>query len=73
MLLIKIGSGKTINWDGVCHDVASLIEKEKIIIVHGANAYRDELASNYPSPLKRLNHHPEFQVFTQMWKRLMYF
>lgn len=42
MLLIKIGGGKEINLTGIISDLASL--KEKFIIVHGANALRDELA-----------------------------
>jgi acetylglutamate/LysW-gamma-L-alpha-aminoadipate kinase len=43
MFIIKIGGGKGINLKGVISDLATL--KEKFIIVHGANALRDELAS----------------------------
>lgn len=42
MLLIKIGGGKELNLNGIIGDLAEL--KEKFIIVHGANALRDELA-----------------------------
>lgn len=42
MLLIKIGGGKDLNLVGIVKDLASL--NEKFIIVHGANALRDELA-----------------------------
>jgi len=42
MLLIKIGGGKEINLNGIISDLAEL--NEKFIIVHGANAFRDELA-----------------------------
>lgn len=42
MLLIKIGGGKELNLKGIISDLASL--DEKFIIVHGANALRDELA-----------------------------
>ncbi|MBM4170881.1 MAG: [LysW]-aminoadipate kinase [Ignavibacteria bacterium] len=42
MLIIKIGGGKGINIDGIISDLAAL--NEKFIIVHGANALRDELA-----------------------------
>ena len=42
MFIIKIGGGKEINIKGVISDLATL--NEKIIIVHGANALRDELA-----------------------------
>lgn len=43
MLLIKIGGGKELNLSGIISDLAGL--NEKLIIVHGANAFRDELAS----------------------------
>lgn len=43
MFIIKIGGGKGINLKGVISDLATL--KEKFIIVHGANALRDELAA----------------------------
>jgi [amino group carrier protein]-L-2-aminoadipate 6-kinase len=42
MLLIKIGGGKELNLKGIAADFATL--NEKCIIVHGANALRDELA-----------------------------
>lgn len=42
MLILKIGGGKDINLRGVISDLATL--NEKFIIVHGANALRDELA-----------------------------
>ncbi|MEW6703203.1 MAG: [LysW]-aminoadipate kinase [Bacteroidota bacterium] len=42
MFLIKIGGGKEINLEGIISDLATL--QEKFIIVHGANALRDELA-----------------------------
>jgi acetylglutamate/LysW-gamma-L-alpha-aminoadipate kinase len=43
MLLIKIGGGKVINLNGIISDLALI--KEKFIIVHGANALRDDLAN----------------------------
>lgn len=42
MLIIKIGGGKELNLEGIISDLATL--QEKFIIVHGANALRDELA-----------------------------
>ena len=42
MILIKIGGGKTINLEGIISDLAEI--QESCIIVHGANALRDELA-----------------------------
>ena len=42
MLMIKIGGGETINLAGIARDLAG-VETPKVI-VHGANALRDELA-----------------------------
>ena len=42
MILIKIGGGAAINLAGIARDVAEL--DDEILIVHGANALRDELA-----------------------------
>lgn len=42
MYIIKIGGGKELNLKGIISDLATL--QEKFIIVHGANALRDELA-----------------------------
>lgn len=50
MIIVKIGGGKSINIDGIVQGLAKL--DEKIIIVHGANAYRDELANNLNTPKK---------------------
>lgn len=41
MIILKIGGGAEINLDGIITDLAVL--KEKVIIVHGANAVRDRL------------------------------
>lgn len=41
MIIVKIGGGKEINIEGVIKDLSTL--DEKYIIVHGANAARDEL------------------------------
>ena len=42
MLIIKIGGGETINLEAIVKDLSNL--NEQFIIVHGANALRDELA-----------------------------
>jgi len=52
MLLIKVGGGKTINWEGVCADLATIVKKEKVVLVHGANALRDEIAAKLSLPTK---------------------
>jgi acetylglutamate/LysW-gamma-L-alpha-aminoadipate kinase len=44
MLIIKIGGGKEINVEGIVKGLSEL--DEKFIIVHGANALRDNLASD---------------------------
>lgn len=42
MIIVKIGGGESINIKGIIENLSEL--KEKFIIVHGANAYRDKLA-----------------------------
>lgn len=42
MLLLKIGGGRGINIDGIAEDLATL--SHPVVVVHGANAWRDELA-----------------------------
>lgn len=42
MIIVKIGGGASINLKGIIADLAEL--KEPFIIIHGANALRDELA-----------------------------
>ena len=43
MIIVKIGGGGTINLKGIAYGLAAF--KEKFIIVHGANALRDEIAA----------------------------
>ncbi len=43
MMIIKIGGGSEININGIITDLAE--QQEQFIIVHGANALRDELAA----------------------------
>lgn len=50
MIIVKIGGGKSINAEGIVKDLSGL--KEKFIIVHGANAFRDELAEQLGHPKK---------------------
>jgi acetylglutamate/LysW-gamma-L-alpha-aminoadipate kinase len=52
MLLIKVGGGKDINWDGICGDILSLMSKEQVICVHGASVQRDEIAAKMSVPVK---------------------
>lgn len=50
MIIIKIGGGATINTKAIIEDLSKL--NKKFIIVHGANAIRDELAENLNKPKK---------------------
>lgn len=52
MILVKAGGGKGINWEGICQDLAEISKKEKVILVHGANAQRDEIAAKLAIPTK---------------------
>jgi acetylglutamate/LysW-gamma-L-alpha-aminoadipate kinase len=55
MLIIKIGGGKTINWDFVCEDIKILVSQgEKIVLVHGASGTRDEIAKRLKNPAKTI-------------------
>ncbi|MBK7106732.1 MAG: [LysW]-aminoadipate kinase [Ignavibacteriae bacterium] len=48
MYIVKIGGGKDLNLQGIINDLANI--KEKFIIVHGANALRDEIAEKLNKP-----------------------
>src|SRR5438128_5962087 len=50
MIIVKIGGGKEINLKGVVQDLAGL--DEPFIIVHGANAVRDDIAARMGHPTK---------------------
>ncbi|MFT5111073.1 MAG: acetylglutamate/LysW-gamma-L-alpha-aminoadipate kinase [Parasphingorhabdus sp.] len=43
MIIVKIGGGQAINLEGIVEDLASL--EEPVILVHGANTLRDEVAA----------------------------
>lgn len=50
MMIVKIGGGKAINLKGAVQDLAEL--GESFIIVHGANAIRDEIAEKMGHPTR---------------------
>ena len=52
MIIVKIGGGAYINLSGIIQDIAEL--DEQFVIVHGANALRDELANALGKPKKVL-------------------
>lgn len=48
MLIVKVGGGAAINLEGVASDLAGL--DEQTVVVHGANALRDEIAERMGTP-----------------------
>jgi acetylglutamate/LysW-gamma-L-alpha-aminoadipate kinase len=50
MIIVKIGGGNAINLKGVVQDLATL--EERFVVVHGANAVRDEIAAKMGHPTK---------------------
>ncbi|MBS1266775.1 MAG: [LysW]-aminoadipate/[LysW]-glutamate kinase [Candidatus Woesearchaeota archaeon] len=52
MIIVKIGGGDKINIEGTIKDLAKL--DEKFIIVHGANALRDEIGEQLGKPKKTI-------------------
>lgn len=52
MLIIKIGGGKDINWNGVSRDLAVLHKTESVVLVHGASIIRNELAARLGVPVQ---------------------
>lgn len=53
MILVKIGGGRQINIEGIISNLSEI--NDKMIIVHGANALRDELAERLNYEKKILN------------------
>lgn len=52
MVILKLGGGRTLNLQGVAADLASL--GEPAIVVHGANALRDDLAEKLGVPRRTI-------------------
>lgn len=52
MILIKVGGGADINLGGIAADLAEL--GREAVVVHGANACRDELAARLGVPTRRV-------------------
>src|SRR3989304_4464993 len=48
MIIVKVGGGRGINIEGIVKDLAEL--DHKFIVVHGANAVRDEIAERLGKP-----------------------
>jgi [amino group carrier protein]-L-2-aminoadipate 6-kinase len=52
MILVKAGGGAGLNWDGIAADLAALRGGTEIVLVHGANALRGELAARLGVPVR---------------------
>ena len=50
MIIVKLGGGREINVEGVIKDLAEL--DQKFLILHGANAVRDEIAEKLGKPTR---------------------
>ena len=42
MIIIKVGGGRSINWDYLAEDLSAI--QEKCIVVHGANAWMKDIS-----------------------------
>ncbi len=54
MYLIKAGGGKTINWEYIAEDIVEISKTEKVVVIHGASAWRDEIAQKLNIPTKTI-------------------
>lgn len=52
MLIVKIGGGNEINWDGICSDLNVINKEQKVVLVHGASKKRDDIAFKLGIPTK---------------------
>jgi acetylglutamate/LysW-gamma-L-alpha-aminoadipate kinase len=52
MIIVKIGGGAAIDLESIAIDIAAL--EEPVIVVHGANALRDELAERLGNEVRRV-------------------
>lgn len=50
MILVKVGGGGTVNLEGIAFDLGEV--REPVVVVHGANAARDELARKLGARLR---------------------
>ncbi|MBI2036514.1 [LysW]-aminoadipate kinase [Candidatus Microgenomates bacterium] len=42
MIIVKVGGGKNLNWEGIAEDIKKL--DEDVVIVHGANVFMSEIS-----------------------------
>ena len=54
MKILKVGGGSSINWEYIGEDIAKLLKKEQLIIVHGAGSIRDKIAAQLNTPSRTI-------------------
>lgn len=56
MIIVKIGGDKSIRFDYIAQDIAWLVneKKEKVLVLHGASKYRNELAEKLEFNIKKI-------------------
>lgn len=54
MLIVKAGGGKDLHWAGLADDLVEVRARESVVLVHGGNAVRDELAARLNVPVRRV-------------------
>lgn len=54
MKILKVGGGSSINWGYISEDVAQFLKKEQLILVHGAGAIRDKIATQLNAPTRTI-------------------
>lgn len=54
MMIIKIGGGRDIQWDYIARDIKTYLKREPVVVVHGANYIRDNLASSLGKPTRTI-------------------
>lgn len=50
MLILKVGGQKNINWGNIISDLKEIRKTEQVVLVHGANQIRDEIADRLGQP-----------------------
>ncbi|MBD3280275.1 [LysW]-aminoadipate kinase [Candidatus Dojkabacteria bacterium] len=50
MLIVKVGGAKNIDWDLIAADLKNILEREQVVLVHGASQTRDDIAKTLDAP-----------------------
>jgi acetylglutamate/LysW-gamma-L-alpha-aminoadipate kinase len=54
MLIVKAGGGRDLNWEGLAADLLEARAREQVVLIHGGNAVRNDLAVRLNVPVKRV-------------------